>query len=62
VFRVEERKTTTFEEAGQEILSKLQQDKVLGALEVVKKEYEVKCVEEFCGPEAKPAAAAPVKQ
>jgi len=64
LFRVEERKTTTFEEAGQEILSKLQQEKVMGALDGVKKEYAVKCVDEFCGPEAKPAAAAPppVKQ
>jgi len=64
LFRVEERKTTTFEEASQEILSKLQQEKVMGALENVKKEYAVKCVDEFCGPEPKPAAAAPapVKQ
>lgn len=64
LFRVEERKTTTYEEASQEILSKLQQEKVLGVVENVKKEYAVKCVEEFCGPEPKPAAPAPapVKQ
>ncbi len=66
LFRVEERKTNKFEEVSQSILAKLQQERVMGALENVKKEYAVKCVEEFCGPEPKPAAAtpgpAPVKQ
>jgi len=64
VFRVDERKTTKFEEVSQSILQKLQQEKVMGALDSVKKEYAVKCVEEFCGPEPRPATAvpAPVKQ
>jgi len=61
LFRVDERKTTPLEEASQAILQELQQKKVLGALEDVKKEYAVKCVVEFCGPEAAPAPP-PVKQ
>ena len=55
LFKVEERKTTTVQEARSEIVAKLQQSGLIAGLDEVKKQYAVKCSDEFCGPAAPPA-------
>jgi parvulin-like peptidyl-prolyl isomerase len=59
LFKVEERKTTTVEEAKGEIIPKLQQAGLLNAIEEVKKQFPVKCSDEFCGPAAPAPGASP---